>query len=147
MMAAVPALAAGPVKEADLPDIFKNEPPFVQNRICGELMARMARMSADLYTASSLPGVREAAVMAGTRAMMFVQANATLSKDEQERAERIADQLEKSATPGKPAVAPYQFCEERAQRWLKEGVVAPADVQRTEKEVREALNKAVPLKK
>ncbi|KVP96892.1 hypothetical protein WJ97_13790 [Burkholderia ubonensis] len=147
MFATVPALAAGPIKEADLPDVFKKEPPYMQNQICGELMARMARMSADLYTASAFPGVREAAVMAGTRAMMFVKANAALSKEERERAERIADQLEKSATPGKPAVAPYQFCEERAQRWLKEGVVAPADVRLTEKEVRDALDKTVPLKK
>lgn len=147
MMAAVPALAASPVKEADLPDVFKKEPPYIQNRICGELMASMARMSADLYTASGSAGVREAAVMAGTRAMVFVKANASLSEDERSRAKRIADQLEQSATPGQPAIKPFQFCEERVQRWLKEGVVTAADVQLTEKEVREALDKSVPLRK
>lgn len=147
MITAVPALAASPVKEADLPDVFKREPPYIQNRICGELMASMARMSADLYSATGSPGVREAAVMAGTRAMVFVKANASLSDEERSRAKHIADQIEQSATPGQPAIKPFQFCEERVQRWLKEGVVTATDAQVTEKEVRAAIDKDVPLKK
>jgi hypothetical protein len=140
---AAPVLAASPVKESDLPDVLKKEPPFIQNQVCGELMASMARMSADLYAATEAPKMREAAIMAGTRAMVFVKATATLTKDEGARAKRIADQIEQGATPKKPSLAPYLFCEARAARWLKEGVVTPADYQQTEAEVRRALDAAL----
>ena len=137
---AAPVLAAGPVKDSDLPDVFKKEPAFVQNQVCGELMASMARLSADLYSASGAPKMRDAAIMAGTRAMVFVKATASLTKEESERAARIAAQIEQGASANKPALAPFQFCEARATRWLKEGVVTPADYQVTEAEVRLALD-------
>lgn len=143
LFAAAPALAAHSVKESDLPDIFKKEPPFVQNQICGELMASMARMSADLFAASGQAAMKDAAVMAGTRAMVFIKANATLSADEGARAKRIAEQLERQASAANPVIGAYGFCEARAQRWLKEGVITPADYRMTEGEVRAALDSSV----
>jgi hypothetical protein len=137
------AVAAAPVKEADLPPIFKNEPAYVQNRICGELLAVTARMSANLYAASRAPGVREAAVMEGTRAVLFIDGTATLTDEEEARAKRIAAQLEPTASSAKPIMTPYVFCEERAQRWQKEGVVAPEAVKAAEADVRAALDRAV----
>lgn len=142
-MVAAPVLAAGPVKESDLPEVFKSEPPYIQNQVCGELMASMSRMSADLYAATGAPVMKNAAIMAGTRAMVFVKATATLTAEEGSRARRIAEQLEKTTSPRKPTVAPIMFCEERATRWLAEGVVTPADMQVTEAEVRAAFDHAV----
>lgn len=140
---AAPVLAAGPVKAPDIPNVLKKEPPYIQNQVCGELMASMARMSADLYAASGAPKMREAAIMAGTRAVVFVKANASVTKDEAVRAKRIADELEASATAKSPAMAALQFCETRAKRWLNEGIVTPTDYQVTETEVRAALDAAV----
>ena len=142
MVCATSALAAGPVKDSTLPDVFTSEPPYVQNRICGELMAGMSRMSADLYSFARTPGLRDAAVMAGTRAMVFIRANADLTADETARAKRIAEQLESQAPKGKPAAGTVSFCEERAKRWLKEGVVTQESFKRTETEVRAALDAA-----
>lgn len=142
-MVTAPVLAAGPVKESDLPDIFKKEPPYIQNQVCGELMASMSRLSADLYAATGAPAMKEAAVMAGTRAMVFIKATATLTKAEALRAKHIAEQLEKKASADKPAILPFMFCEARAKRWLAEGVVTPADFKATEADVRTALDQAV----
>jgi len=141
--AAAPAMAnAGSIKTADLPDIFKNEPPYIQNQVCGELLAGMASLTADLYAAAGLPAVKEAAIMAGTRAMVLVKANAALTDAEQARAKGIAEQLERNASASKPVITPYQFCEERVQRWLTEGVVTPADFKAIEADVRAAIDKA-----
>ena len=143
MSVASSALAAGPVKESDLPDVFKNEAPYVQNRICGELMVGMARMSADLYSFSRTPGLRDATVMTGTRALVFVRANAALTDEESARAKSIAAQLESQAPKGKPASGTVAFCEERAKRWIKEGVMTPDEVKKTEIDVRAALDAAL----
>ena len=142
-MVAAPVLAAGPVKESDLPDAFKKEPPYIQNQICGELMASMSRLSVDLYAASGVPGMKTAAIMSGTRALVFIKATANLTKEEALRAKNIAEQLEKKTSADKPAIRSFQFCEERAKRWLAEGVVTPADFQVTEAEVRAALDQAL----
>jgi hypothetical protein len=138
-----PALAAGPAKAGAVPDIFNNEPPYIQNQVCGELLAGMARMTADLYGATGQPAMKTAAVMAGTRAMVFIKANATLTADEQAKAKRIAQHLEQKANAKNPAVEPYGYCEARIQRWLKEGVVTLEDVRLTEVEVRTALDRSV----
>lgn len=142
-MVAAPVLAAAPAKTIDTPADFKNEPPYVQNQVCGEMMANMARMSADLYAKTGLAPMRDAAIMAGTRAMVFVRANASLTAEEGERAKRIADQLERSASADKPAIGALAFCEARATRWMQEGVVTPADVKLAEDSVRTALDQAV----
>lgn len=134
----VPSLAFAEVKEADLPNVFKNEPPYMQNQICGELMADMTRMSAALYKSTNRPAMQEAAIMAGTRAIVFVKANAALSADEKQRARKIADQLDKQSA-SKPSDRPVRFCEERVARWLKEGVITPADMKQTEAEVRKVV--------
>jgi hypothetical protein len=142
-----PALAAGPVKDADLPDIFKKEPPFIQNQVCGELMAGIARMSANLYLASGNAPMKDAAIMSGTRALLFMKATATLSADEQARAKRIALNIESTRSPTNPAMTPLRFCEDRAKRWMRDGVVTEGDVKLTESEVRAAINTLKPLKK
>lgn len=142
-LVAAPVLAAPPVRESDLPGAFKNEPPYVQNQVCGELMASMSRLSADLYAATGTPGTKTAAIMSGTRALIFIKATANLTKEEALRAKRIAEQLEQKASVDKPAILTMVFCEERAKRWLAEGVVTPADFQVTEKDVRTALDQAV----
>lgn len=134
------------VKEGELPTVFRNEPPFIQNRICGELMASMARMSKDLFVATARPAVKDAAILAGARAMLFVKANAALTAEERTRAKRIADQIENSATPAAPAIKPFIFCEQRAQRWIQEGVVTPEDYRELEKEVRVVVDKSVAQK-
>jgi hypothetical protein len=156
LLSAAPAFAAPPapasapatafVDEARLPAIFRKEPPYMQNRICGELMVSMARMSASLYEDSGITGAREAAVTVATRGMTFVMANASLTEEEKARAKSIADELEKEATPTNPTILAYKFCEERAERWVTEGVVTPAEVKATEQKVRAALDQMAPLK-
>ncbi len=136
------------VKESDLPSEFKSEPPYIQNRICGELMASLARMSAGLYSANpNKPKLREAAITTGTRAMVFVKANAALTDEERARARKVAEQIEKSGSAKSPVVLAYAFCEQRAKRWLDEGVVTPEDYRVTEIEVRKALEASEKPKK
>lgn len=140
---AAPAMAAPEqplVKESELPAAFRAEPPFIQNRICGELMASMYRMSVNLWQMSGKPKVRDAALLTGTRAMVFVKANANITTEEAARAKAIADKLEQSASPDAPAIKPYLYCEQRVQRWIKEGVVSSADYLATEREVKAALD-------
>lgn len=143
LLVSVPAMAAAPdqplVKESELPANFKAEPPYIQNRICGELLASMYRMSVNLWQVSGRPKVKDAALLTGTRAMVFVKANADISKEEAARAKAVADSIEHSATPDSPAIKPYLYCEQRIQRWMKEGVVTPDDYLATEREVRAAL--------
>lgn len=136
------------VKESDLPAEFKREPSYIQNRICGELMASLARMSAGLYAANpNKPKLREAAITTGTRAMVFVKANAPLTDEERVRARKVAEQIEKSGSAKSPVVLAYAFCEQRAKRWLDEGVVTPEDYRVTEIEVRKALEASEKPKK
>lgn len=142
-LVAAPVLAAGPVKESDLPTEFTQEPPFVQNQVCGELMASMARMSVDLYSVEKAPKVREAAITTGTRALVFMKATAALTDEESVRAKRVAQKIEQSASPATPVLAPFQFCEARIARWLKEGVVSAREYQQAESEVRAALDAAL----
>lgn len=118
----------------------------MQNRICGELMASLARASADLYAGTNEAIFRQAAILAGTRAMVFVKANAEMTAAEGEHAKRIAEDIEKEITPENPVLPAYQFCEARSQRWLEEGVVTQLDLDVTEQEVREQLDKATPTK-
>jgi len=146
-LASSSVLAASAVPESSLPDIFRKEPPYMQNRVCGELMVNMARMSLDLYTHSGIVGAREAAAVVGTRGMMFEAANAAMTDKEIARAQHIANRLERLATPQTPEILPYKFCEERAERWIKEGVVSAADFKSTEAGVRAALDKVAPLPK
>jgi hypothetical protein len=140
------ALAAPAVTDAALPKAFREQPPYMQNQICGELLLGMTRMSIALYNQSGVKGARDAAAMVGTRAMTFLKANASLSEDEQKRARDIASQIEMSSTPANPGAGPYEFCETRAQRWLKDGVVSAAEVKQHEAEVRTALDRLAPLK-
>lgn len=133
------ASASSAVKESDLPDLFRKESPYIQNRVCAELLASMSRMSADLYSATRKQALYDAAVMSGTRSMVFVKANAQLNNQERLRAKRIAGQIESSASPNSPVIVPYTYCEERFQRWVNEGVVTPKIVLETEREVRSAL--------
>jgi hypothetical protein len=141
------AQATPAVTDATLPQAFRAQPPYMQNQICGELLLGMARMSIALYNQSGVKGAREAAAMVGTRAMTFLKANASLSDAEQQQARDIARQIEMSATPANPGAAPYEFCESRAQRWLKEGIVTAGDVKQNEAEVRTALDQLAPLQK
>lgn len=148
LSSAVLAQSTGLVKEADLPAGFKNEPPYIQNRICAELMAGIARMSAGLYAANpGKPKLREAAITTGTRAMVFVKANAALTDEERARAKKVAEQIEKSGSANTPVILAYAFCEQRAKRWLDEGVVTPEDYRVTEIEVRKALEASEKPKK
>lgn len=139
-----PAMAAAPtqplVKESELPAAFRAEPPFIQNRICGELMGSMYRMSVNLWQLSGRPKVRDAALLTGTRAMVFVKANASITKEEAARAKSIAEKLEQSASHDAPAIKPYLYCEQRVQRWIQEGVVSSADYLATEREVKATLD-------
>lgn len=138
-LVAFPSFAAAPIKEADLPDIFKKEPPYIQNQVCGELLASMSRMSVDLYKATNNPAMQNAAIMTGTRAIVFVKATATLTKEELAHAKDIAAQMERKANAKNPSINAMFFCEERMKRWIDEGIVTSADMQVTEAEVRKAL--------
>lgn len=140
------AVPANPVKVAELPAIFKNEPAYIQNQICGELMASMTRLSADLYEATGQASSREAAILTGMRGVLFVKATASLSDDERTRARNVAEKLENGGSMKQPTILPFRYCEERIQRWVKEGVVTKADVAWAEKETRAVVDKKYPLK-
>jgi hypothetical protein len=141
------AMATPAVTDATLPPAFREQPAYMQNQICGELLLGMARMSVALYNQSGVKGARDAAAMVGTRAMTFLNANASLSDAEQQKARDIARQIEMSATAANPGAGSYEFCEARAQRWLKEGIVTAADVKQNEAAVRTALDKLAPVQK
>ncbi len=145
-LASASALAANPVSDANPPDAFRKEPPYMQNQICAELLVGMARMSIGLYAESGFIGAREAAVVVGTRAMTFEKANASMTDDEKKHAKDVAESIEKDVTPKTPGTENYQFCEARAQRWQKEGVVSTDDVKANEAAVRQALDKIAPVK-
>jgi hypothetical protein len=148
MLATAPALAAGPVSvtDANVPAVFSKEPAYMQNQICAELLVGMARMSIGLYIQTGVVGAKEAAVVVGTRALTFQKANASMSDDEKKRAKDLAEQIEKNVTPENPGTVSYQFCEARAQRWMKEGVVSADEVRENEAAVRAALDTVTPLK-
>lgn len=137
--AAATASAAPAVKLSELPPEFRKAPPYLQNQVCAELMASMYRLSMDLYRASGREPVKETAILVGTRAMVFVKATASLSDEEKAQAKRIAEAIERQPSDAAPAMKAFFFCEQRAQRWLAEGVVTPTDYQVTEQEVRRAV--------
>lgn len=140
-LAQVPPSSAAvpPVKLSELPSEFRKAPPYIQNQVCAELMASMYRLSLDLYRGSGQAKVKDAALLVGTRAMLFVKANASLDENEKSQAKRIAERIEGGAAEATPAMKPFFFCEQRVQRWLSEGVVTLTDYQTTEQEVREAI--------
>jgi hypothetical protein len=146
MLASASALAASPVSDANVPAAFSKEPAYMQNQICAELLVGMTRMSIGLYIQTGVVGAKEAAVVVGTRALTFQKANASMSDDEKKHAKDLAEQIEKNVTPTNPGTASYQFCEARAQRWMKEGVVSADEVKENEAAVRAALDTATPLK-
>lgn len=133
------APAAPVVKLSELPKAFRKAPPYIQNQVCAELMASMYRLSLDLYRASGQEKVKETAALVGTRSMVFVKANADLAEAEKAQAKRIAEAIEQQPSNAAPAMKPFFFCEQRAQRWLAEGVVTQTDYAVTEQEVRQAI--------
>ncbi len=140
VMAKPDAPAMASVTEAELPAEFRRAEPFIQNQVCGELMMSMTRISKELFDRTGNAQVKEAAVLTGTRAMVFSRANATLTPAELNQARNLARKLEQGVSEQAPTIKPFIYCEQRAQRWLKEGVVTAADYRATEQEVRRSLD-------
>ncbi len=133
-----PAMAT--VTEAELPAEFRRAAPFIQNQVCGELMMSMTRVSKNLFEQTGNTKVKEAAVLTGTRAMVFAKANAALTPAERDQARDLARRLEQGVSEQAPSIKPFIYCEQRAQRWLKEGVVTDADYRLAEQDVRRSLD-------
>jgi hypothetical protein len=136
-----PLLAGAADNGTAVPEALKAEPPYVQNRVCSELFASMTRMSVNLYHVAHAPALKEAAYKSGVNSIVFVAENAAMTDAEKAHAKQLADQIEHSASAKHPVIEAYQFCEARAERWIKDGIVSKDDVEQITKKVHESVDK------
>ncbi|HDR9103671.1 hypothetical protein [Paraburkholderia sp. A3RO-2L] len=136
-----PIIAAAAGSGPAVPQALKAEPPYVQNRVCSELFASMTRMSINLYHVAHAPALKEAAYRSGINSIVFVAENASMTDAEKAHAKQLADKIEHTASAQHPVIEAYQFCEARAERWMKEGIVSREDVEQITKKVHESVDK------